>query len=65
VEVSVLCLREKAAQCRGLANGIMSQQDPAEEALLALAAEFEAKAEQTASSSGGIVIREPASEAGR
>ena len=36
--------RERAAQCRRLANTITARDDPAIKALLALAAEFNAKA---------------------
>ena len=36
--------RQKAAQCRRLAQGIVRQDDPAVASLLALAVEFEAKA---------------------
>jgi len=44
VEVSVLYFREKAAQCRRLANGIINQNDPAVDGFLAMAAEFDLKA---------------------
>lgn len=37
--------REKAAQCRRLANSITARDDPTEAALLSLAAEFEATAQ--------------------
>jgi hypothetical protein len=40
----VLYFREKAAQCRRLANGILNQHDPAVDAFLAMAAEFDARA---------------------
>ena len=36
--------RQKAAQCRRLADGIVNKNDPAVASLLALAVEFEAKA---------------------
>jgi hypothetical protein len=36
--------RQKAEQCRRLANGLVYQNDPAVASLLALAVEFEAKA---------------------
>ena len=36
--------RQKAEQCRRLANGLFDQDDPAVASLLALAVEFEAKA---------------------
>jgi len=36
--------RQKAAQCRRLAEGIANQNDPVVASLLALAVEFEAKA---------------------
>lgn len=42
--VSAFYFRDKAAQCRRLAKGIMYRNDPAIDALLALAAEFDAKA---------------------
>ena len=35
--------RQKAAQCRRLAEGIINEKDPAVASLLALAVEFEAK----------------------
>ena len=46
LETSAYYFREKAAQCRRLARGIVVQDDPAVDALLALAAEFESKAEE-------------------
>ena len=36
--------RQKAAQCRRLAEGLINQADPAVVSLLALAVEFEARA---------------------
>jgi hypothetical protein len=44
LEVSVLYFRQKAAQCRRLANGVLNQNDPVVKAFLAMAAEFDAKA---------------------
>lgn len=41
---SAFYFRDKAAQCRRLAKEILYRNDPAIDALLALAAEFDAKA---------------------
>jgi hypothetical protein len=46
VEASALYFREKAVQCRRLAEGIINQNDPAVAKFLAMAEEFEQKAEQ-------------------
>lgn len=46
METSALYFREKAAQCRRLAKGILNQDDPVVEAFLTLAEEFDQKAEQ-------------------
>jgi hypothetical protein len=43
-ENSAEYFRQKAAQCRRLANGVVNSNDPVVASLLALAVEFEAKA---------------------
>lgn len=43
-EETAECFRQKAAQCRRLADGVANQKDPIVASLLALAVEFEARA---------------------
>jgi hypothetical protein len=51
---STTFLREKAAQCRRLADLMANRNDPAVSALLAMADEFEVKANSDERSASGI-----------
>jgi hypothetical protein len=58
--------RQKAAQCRRLAEGIANQNDPVVASLLALAVEFEAKAvAMTAEEAAGKQIEQAPPETDR